>query len=128
MSFEKLNPASLGRPRGWTHGMLAPAGGRVLFIAGMTAPEAGDFLAQWDAVLTSVLTVLREAGGAPEHVGRMTVFVTDMAAYRGALKALGPVWQRHMGDHYPAMALVQVAALVDPGAQVEIETTAVLPA
>jgi len=127
-----VNPESLGEPRGWSHGMLAPAGGRVLFVAGQTArgPDGGivpgGFVSQFDLALGRVLRVVREAGGEPRDVGRMTVYVTDLAAYRGSLASLGEAWRRHMGRHYPAMALVEVQGLVDEGALVEIEATAVL--
>jgi enamine deaminase RidA (YjgF/YER057c/UK114 family) len=126
MSFEIINPESLGRPSGWNHGMLAPSGGRVLFVAGQTAPGAMGFVGQWDAALARVVAVVQAAGGSPEHIGRMTVYVTDRAAYLAHLKPLGEVHRRHMGKHYPAMALVEVKALVDPQAQVEIEATAIL--
>lgn len=126
MSFEIINPESLGRPSGWNHGMLGPAGGRVLFVAGQTAPTAVGFVAQWDAALERVLVTVRAAGGGPESIGRMTVYVTDRAAYQAQLKSLGEVHRRLMGRHYPAMTLVEVKALVDPAALVEIEATAVL--
>lgn len=135
MSFDTFNPDGLPAPRGWNHGMLAPANGRVLFVAGMTAagsdgnvPAGLDFVMQWDRALASICAVLTAAGASPQDVGRMTVFVADVVEYRRSRKALAPVWQRHMGRHYPAMALVQVAAFVDPEARVEIETTAVVPA
>lgn len=127
-----VNPESLGEPRGWSNGMLAPAGGRVLFVAGQTArgPDGdivpGGFVAQFECALERVLRVVREAGGGPRDVGRMTVFVTDLAAYRGSLAPLGEAWRRQMGRHYPAMALVGVSGLVDEDALVEIEATAVL--
>ncbi len=126
MSFDIVNPESLGPPSGWNHGMRGPAGGRVLFVAGQTAPQAAGFVAQWDAALDRVVAVVRAAGGGPEHIGRMTVYVTDRSAYLAQLKALGEVHRRHMGRHYPAMTLVEVQALVDPQALVEIEATAVL--
>jgi enamine deaminase RidA (YjgF/YER057c/UK114 family) len=84
------------------------------------------FVGQWDAALARVVAVVRAAGGSPEHIGRMTVYVTDRAAYLAHLKPLGEVHRRHMGKHYPAMALVEVKGLVDPQAQVEIEATAIL--
>ena len=70
MSFEIINPESLGRPSGWNHGMLGPAGGRILFVAGQTAPQASGFVAQWDQALQQVLAVVKAAGGKPEQVGR----------------------------------------------------------
>ena len=127
MSFDIINPEPLGRPSGWNHGMLGPAAGRVLFVAGQTAAQAGGLVEQWDAVLDRVLAVVRAAGGAPQDIGRMTVYVTNRADYLATRTALGEVHRRHMGKHYPAMALVEVSALVDSGALVEIEATAVIP-
>jgi enamine deaminase RidA (YjgF/YER057c/UK114 family) len=125
--FEIVNPDELGRPSGFSHGLVAPPGGRLLFVAGQNAPDAGDLVAQFAAALERALAVVRAAGGRPEHVARLTVYVTDMEAYRAARTRLGDVWRAAMGRHYPAMALVEVTALVDVGAVVEIEATAVLP-
>jgi enamine deaminase RidA (YjgF/YER057c/UK114 family) len=128
-----VNPESLGAPKGYSHGVLAPHGGRMLFVAGQTAggfrgtPATGDFVEQWGRALQKVLAVVREAGGAPEHVARLTIYVTDLDAYFSSLKALGETYRTLMGRHYPAMALLEVKGLVDPGAVVEIEATAVLP-
>lgn len=114
--------------------MIAPEGARLLLVAGQTASEASgvvpprSFVEQFGQVLVNVLTVVREAGGGPESIGRMTVYVTDMPTYRASLKELGAVWREHMGRHYPAMALVAVTALVDENALVEIEATAAVPA
>ena len=132
-AFEVLNPAALGEPRGWNHGLLAPPGGRLLFVAGQTASGPGgrvetpDFAAQFALALDRVLAVVRAAGGEPSHIGRMTIYVTDLAAYRDARSELGAAWRARLGRHYPAMALVEVSGLVDVGAQVEIEATAVVP-
>jgi hypothetical protein len=87
-----------------------------------------DLVAQFERALERVLRVVREAGGGPEEIGCMTVYVTDLEAYRGSLPPLGRAWRRHMGRHYPAMTLVEVEGLVDEGALVEIEATAVLAA
>ena len=128
-----VNPPELGRPRGFAHGLLTPAGGRTLFVAGQIAADADgrvttdDFVQQFDAALTNVLIVVHAAGGRAEHIARMTVYVTDITVYREQRHALRDVWQRRMGAHYPAMALVQVVALVDERASIEIEATAVLP-
>lgn len=135
MTFDIVNPRSLGEPKGWNHGMLAPRGGRVLFVAGQAGWEpathpgsaAPGFVDQFGAALDKVLTVVRAAGGGPEHIGRMTVFVTDLGAYQASRRALGEVWRARMGRHYPAMALLEVRGLVDQGAVVEIEATAVVP-
>jgi enamine deaminase RidA (YjgF/YER057c/UK114 family) len=131
--FDVVNPTALGRPRGFSHGLLAPPGSRLLFVAGQTAADAHGriaehgFTAQFDAALGRVLTVVKEAGGTAAHVARMTVFVTDLEGYMASRPALGEVWRRQMGSHYPAIALVEVSRLVDPGASVEIEATAVIP-
>ncbi len=130
MSFEIVNPESLGAPRGWNHGLVAPAGGRLLFVAGQVGVTDGapaEFAAQFATALDRVLEVVRAAGGGPEHIARMTVYVTDLDAYRASRPVLGEAWRARFGRHYPAMALVGVAGLVDAGARVEIEATAVLP-
>ncbi len=133
MSYQVINPEQLGAPRGWNNGMLGPAGGRVLFVAGQTAhdgsggvPDAG-FVEQFGRALDNTLAVVRDAGGTPSDIGRMTVFVTDIEAYRESLPELGELWRPRMGGHYPAMALMEVKSLVDERALVEIEATAVLP-
>ncbi len=132
MAFEIINPESLGEPKGWNNGLLAPVGGRILFVAGQTARDAegrivdGGFIPQFERALLNVLEVVRAAGGGPENIGRMTVFVTDRSTYLAQLKELGTVWRRHLGRHYPAMTLVEVSDLVDEGAVVEIEATAVV--
>jgi len=132
VAFEIINPESLGEPKGWNNGLLAPVGGRILFVAGQTARDAegrivdGGFIPQFERALLNVLEVVRAAGGGPENIGRMTVFVTDRSTYLAQLKELGTVWRRHLGRHYPAMTLVEVSDLVDEGAVVEIEATAVV--
>jgi len=127
MSFDILNPEPLGRPSGWNNGMFARAGGRVLFVAGQTAPDGHGLVEQWERALERVLVVVRAAGGSPQDIGRMTVYVTDRAAYLAARPALGEVHRRLMEKHYPAMALLEVKGLADAGAVVEIEATAVIP-
>ncbi len=132
MSFEIVNPESLGAPKGWSHGILAPAAGRLLFVAGQagwegsSAGTAPGFADQFARALDKVLTVVRSAGGHPSDVARLTVYVTDLAAYRESLEPLGEVWRARFGTYYPAMALVEVKGLVDRGALVEVEATAVL--
>jgi enamine deaminase RidA (YjgF/YER057c/UK114 family) len=132
-ALELVNPPELGAPRGFAHGLLAPGGGRLLFVAGQTATDAAGcigtdaFAGQFETALARVLAVVRAAGGGPEHIARMTVYVTSMQQYRDSRAALRKIWQRTVGSHYPAMALLQVAALVDDGAAVEIDATAVLP-
>jgi enamine deaminase RidA (YjgF/YER057c/UK114 family) len=123
--FELINPEELGQPRGWTNGILAPSGARVLFVAGQTG-SGKNLVEQWESALSKVIAVVRAAGGKAEQIGRMTIYVTDRAAYQANLTALGEVHRRFMGRYYPAMALVEVRGLVDPQALVEIEATAVL--
>ena len=133
MTYELINPEELGFPSGWTNGMLAPAGGRILFVAGQVGAEAGgevatdDFVEQFRIALARVLAVVRDAGGNPDDIGRMTLFVTDLDAYRDNRKGIGEAYRTLMGKHFPAMALLHVRGLLDPCAQVEIEATAVIP-
>ena len=130
--FDIVNPAALGEPKGWNNGMLASAGGRILFVAGQTARGAdgrivgGGIAAQWQQALLNVLAVVREAGGDVPNIGRMTIFITSRADYLSQRSALGPVWRAAMGKHFPAVAVVEVSGLVDDGAVVEIEATAVI--
>ena len=132
MTFRIVNPRSLGEPKGWNNGLIAPAGARLLFVAGQAGWEteaAGDppgFAEQFARALDKVLAVVREAGGVPEDVGRVTIYVTDLAAYQANRKALGEAWRARLGKHYPAVAMLEVKGLVDRGALVEIEATAVL--
>ena len=114
--------------------MLAPAGARILFVAGQDAAgpegsvETDDFVAQFDRALAKTLAVVRDAGGTPETIGRMTIYVTDLDAYRAGRRDIGEAYRARMGKHFPAMALVEVSRLVDPRGKVEIEATAALPA
>jgi len=132
VTYEAINPEELGEPRGWTNGMLAPANGRILFVAGQDAAERDgsvtedDFVEQFSIALHKAVTVVREAGGGPEDIGRLTLFVTDVAEYRARRGEIKEAWRSHMGRHYPAMALVQVQALVDPRAKIELEATAII--
>ena len=128
--LKPINPEALGEPRGWTNGMTGR--GDVLFVAGQTARDSsgrivgGGMREQWDQALGNVLAVVQAAGGQAHDIARMTVFVTDLAAYRASTREIGAVWKERMGRHYPAMSLVEVKGLVDEGALVEIEATAVL--
>lgn len=132
MTFEMINPESLGAPKGWNNGVLTPADGRLLFVAGQAGWEHDapgtppGFADQFARALDKIILVVRAAGGAPHDVARMTVYVTDLAAWRASLKPLGELWRERFGRHYPAMALMEVKGLVDRGALVEIEATAVL--
>ncbi len=132
MALEFINPEPLGRPRGYANGVLAPAGGRLLFIAGQIAWDeqqqivSADFVAQFDRALANVLAVVAAAGGRPEHVARLVIYVTDKRAYLERTREVGASWRAHMGGHYPAMALVEVKSLLADDAQVEIEGIAVI--
>ena len=136
MSFrlEPIDPEALGgRGRGYSNGILAPAGARLLFVAGQVGWDRerrmveGGFAAQFERALANVVEVVRAAGGAPEHLARVTIYVVDRNEYSAMLSAVGAAWRRVVGSHYPAMALVEVAGLLVPGARVEIEATAALP-
>jgi enamine deaminase RidA (YjgF/YER057c/UK114 family) len=132
MPFEFINPESLGRPRGYANGVVAPAGGRLLFVAGQIGWDEGqrivdaDFVAQFDRALANVLAVIAAAGGRPEQIARLVVYVTDKREYRARTRELGACWRARMGRHYPAMALVEVKSLLEDDAKVEIEAIAVL--
>jgi enamine deaminase RidA (YjgF/YER057c/UK114 family) len=135
MSNDTIQPDGWPRPKGYSNGVLAPAGARMLFIAGMvgwdeseTIVGGGDFVAQFEQALKNVVAVLRKAGGAPEHIVRLTIYVTSKDAYLGALPEVGRAYREQLGKVFPAMALVQVAGLVEDGAMVEVEATAALPA
>ena len=132
MKFEVINPEALGAPKGWNNGLLAPKEGRLLFIAGQsgweeeTEGKPPDFAGQFARAMDKVLAVLAAAGGGPGDLARITIYATDLDAYRASRKAIGEGWRARLGKHYPAVALVQVSGLVDRGAVVEIEATAVL--
>lgn len=128
-----IQPEGWVRPRGYANGIAAS--GRLLFTAGqigwnpkLATPEySPSFAGQFEQALANVCEVVRAAGGTPEHLTRLTVYVTDKREYLSGLKECGISYRRVLGAHYPAMALVQVAALVEDWAKVEIEGTAVLP-
>jgi enamine deaminase RidA (YjgF/YER057c/UK114 family) len=132
MDFTLINPESLGRPRGYANGVLAPEGGALLFIAGQIAWDekqqivSTDFVAQFERALANVLAVVREAGGAPEQIARLVIYVTDKEEYRARQSEIGASWRKLLGRHFPAMALVEVKALLEDDAQVEIEGIAVI--
>lgn len=126
--LDVVNPTALGFPSGYAHGIMAPAGWRMLFVAGQTGTSGGrSFVAEFDAALARVLAVVEAAGGGAEHVVRMNVYVTDLDGYLASRPALGQLWRQRMGTHYPAMSLVEVSRLVDANATVEIEAMAMLP-
>jgi enamine deaminase RidA (YjgF/YER057c/UK114 family) len=125
-----INPESLARPVGFSHGMKGS--GDLVFVAGQVGWNregrmvSDDLALQFAQALDNVLDVVWAAGGSPTSVARMTVYVTDKADYLRKRKAIGEAWRKRMGKHYPAMALVEVKALVEEDAKVEIEATAVL--
>ena len=133
-SFKLINPEALGAPSGYANGLLADGGGRLLFIAGQIAWDehqmivSDDFVEQFDKALANVITVVRAANGEPGNIARLVIYVTNKVEYREHTREVGERYQKHMGKHYPAMVLVQVAALLDDAAKVEIEGMAVLPA
>jgi len=126
--MKPVNPSGLARPRGYSHGIEAT--GRLLFVAGQIGWNAraaivGDsFVAQFDQALANVLTVVAEAGGTPEAVVRLTIYVVNKTEYLSAQQEIGEVYRARMGRHYPAMTLVEVSSLLEDGAKVEIEATA----
>lgn len=131
-SFSFINPEALGKPRGYSNGVLAPAGGRLLFIAGQIAWDteqrivSADFVEQFHQSLANLVAVVSEAGGTPASIARMVVYVTDKAEYSARTTEIGERWREVMGRHFPAMALVEVKGLLEPDARVEIEGIAVI--
>ena len=107
-------------------------GSRILFIAGQVGWDreqhlvGENFVAQFEQALANVVLVVRSAGGGRRDIARLTIYVTDKTEYLADLVAIGEVYRRVMGRHFPAMALVEVAGLVEPGAKVEIEGTAAI--
>ena len=126
-----LNPDSLPVPSGYSHGISVPAG-QLLFIAGQIAVNkdnqivSDDLAEQFDQALANVIAVLSAGGGKPENVTRIVIYVTDKIEYRNQRSEIGKRYQKHMGKHFPAMVLVQVVALLDDAAKVEIEAIAVI--
>jgi enamine deaminase RidA (YjgF/YER057c/UK114 family) len=131
MTHEILHPKHWKPARGYANGVAAS--GRMVFTGGIIGWnaecefETDDFVGQVAQALRSIVEVLAEAGAKPEHLVRLTWYVTNKAEYLNNLKGLGAVYKEIIGRHYPAMALVQVVALVEDRAKVEIEATAVLP-
>jgi enamine deaminase RidA (YjgF/YER057c/UK114 family) len=127
-----IHPTHFPKPRGYTNGILC-APGRMLYIAGQVAFDkdarivSPDFTTQFLAALDNVVDVVRTAGGGTEHIVKLVAFVTDLDKYRAAQQAIGDGWRARMGSYYPAMSLVKVAGLIEPGALVEIEGVAILP-
>jgi enamine deaminase RidA (YjgF/YER057c/UK114 family) len=131
-TFEFLQPKNWLPPKGYSNGVAAE--GRQVFVAGQIGwSERGelvsdDFVAQVERALVNIVQVLAEAGGEPRHLTRLTWFVTDKPAYVARQREIGEAYRRVIGRHFPAMSLIVVAGLLEPGAKVEIEATAVIPA
>jgi enamine deaminase RidA (YjgF/YER057c/UK114 family) len=131
MTFKLINPDSLGAPHGYANGVLTE-GGRLLFIAGQIAWDqqqqivSVDLVEQFDRALANVITVVTAAGGQPEQIARLAIYVTDKDEYRARMKEIGARYRARMGKHFPALVLVEVAGLLEDRAKVEIEGVAVL--
>lgn len=129
--MNQINPEGWPRPSGYSNGIVAK--GRFLAISGQIGWDeklqlvSTDFLDQACQALSNVVDILTAAGGKPEHLVRLTWYITDKEEYRARLSELGACYKKIVGEHYPAMALVQVAALLEEGAKVEIEATAIIP-
>lgn len=129
--MKRLQPPGWSEPKGYANGIAAE--GRLVFVGGQIgwdetqAFRARDFVGQVRQALENTLAVLAEAGAGPEHVARMTWYITDREEYLTNLKGMGQVYRELMGKHFPAMSMVQVAALIEVDAKVEVETTAVIP-
>lgn len=126
-----VNPKSLPAPVGFNHGVLVE-GKKILFLAGQNGANqrseivSEDFTVQFEWALKNLLEVLKEAGGKPEQLGLMNIYVTDREEYGRARPLIGALWKKHLGRHYPACAMFVVKGLWDPRAKVELEGIAVL--
>lgn len=132
MAHMTLLPPGWPRPKGYANGIRATRGSLIVTggVIGWDENErlvADDIVGQFDQILWNTLAILNEGGATAEHIVRMTWYVTDLAAYRISLPQIGAAYREAIGRHYPAMAVVGVSALVEPGALIEIETTAVVP-
>ncbi len=127
-----LMPSGWKPPIGYVNG-LAVEPGRLVFIAGQVGWDADqrfrseDLVAQFEQALANVLAVLAEAGGRPEHIARMTAYCCDKPGYLAARGAIGAIWRRLMGRHFPAMSMIFVSDLLDHPGKIELEATAVVP-
>ena len=127
-----VNPESLPPPRGFSHA-VRPAPGRAVYLGGQAGHRADGTMAgpglmeQFDQALANVVEALGAAGGGPEHLVSVQIFVTDASQYRSSLAEAGEVWRRHLGRHYPALALFEVGGLFDPEARIELVAVAVVP-
>ena len=126
-----LQPTGWPRPKGYSNGISAT--GRTIYTAGMIGWDENEMMVshrldlQFGQALRNVVAVLAEGGAKPEHIVRLTIYITDRPQYLSLRDELAPIWKSIMGAHFPAMALVEVKALVESSALVEIEATAVVP-
>src|SRR5262249_5633784 len=131
MNITVINPESLGRPRGYSNGVLTE-GGKLLFVAGQIGWNyeqvlvSDDFAEQFVQALENVLAVVKAAGGEATNIARLLIFVTDKKEYLSELQSVGVAYRQLMGKHYPAMSLVEVSSLLEDRAKVEIEAIAVI--
>lgn len=131
MELTIINPTELGAPKGYSNGVLVK-GGALLFVAGQvgwTAEQrliSDDFVTQFEQALRNIELVVRAAGGRVENIAQLTIYITDKPEYLNRLKEVGAAYRQVMGRHFPAMALLEVKSLLDPGAKVEIEATAMI--
>jgi enamine deaminase RidA (YjgF/YER057c/UK114 family) len=122
-----VNPASLAKPSGYSNGVTYGSGGSVVFLAGQVGWDADGrmvserFADQFDQALANLIAVVADAGGTPESIGKLTIYVVNCDEYRAARHEIGERYRSRMGRHYPAMTLVEVRGLLEPGARVEIE-------
>ncbi|HEY7273528.1 MAG TPA: RidA family protein [Actinoplanes sp.] len=130
MTVTRINPPELARAHGFSHAVVGQ--GTVVFLAGQTALDAGgrivgtEVVAQFEQALSNLLTALRAAGGRPDQLASLTVYATDLAAYRSRAADIGVVWRRLAGTDYPAMSGIGVARLWDDEALVEVQGFAVV--
>ncbi|RJQ76794.1 RidA family protein [Pseudonocardiaceae bacterium YIM PH 21723] len=127
-----INPDSLPKPVGFAHAVIATPG-RTVYLGGQTAQDIDGVITgatmaeQFDIAAGNVVTALTGAGGAPHHLVQLIIYVTSVAEYKAALSELGPLWRKHFGRHYPAVALLGVTELFDAPAKIELVGTAVIP-
>jgi enamine deaminase RidA (YjgF/YER057c/UK114 family) len=128
-----LQPADWSKPRGFSHGVVVDAPGRWIVLAGQTgADEKGeypaDFGTQVKTALQRIIRLLKEAGAGPEHIVRLTWYITSRSEFESAGAAIGAAWRETLAKNFPPSTLLYIGGLVDPKAKVEIEVTAFLPA
>jgi enamine deaminase RidA (YjgF/YER057c/UK114 family) len=132
MSLKFINPASLGPPRGYSNGVITGPGARLLFVAGQLGWNeqqkiiSADFVEQFDRALANVVAIVTDAGGRPEQIARLVMYINNKKEYEARTREIGERYRTHMGKHFPAMVLVEVKSLLDDEAKVEIEAIAAL--